>query len=87
MERKLIEEKVIECLIDQDCGDHQKEEFTLTARIRDDLKFDSLDEVELVMNIEEEFTIEISDEEATLCNTVNGVVDLVVKKLAKKEAK
>ncbi len=47
------------------------------ASFIDDLGADSLDTVELVMNFEEEFEIEISDDEAEKVLTVKDAVDLV----------
>ena len=43
----------------------------------DDLGADSLDIVELVMKMEEEFSIEIPDEEAEKIKTVNDVVNYI----------
>lgn len=45
-----------------------------------DLGMDSLDDIELVMTIEDEFDIEIADEEAEACETVQHVFDLVAKR-------
>ncbi|UTC29709.1 acyl carrier protein [Bajunvirus bajun] len=47
----------------------------------DDLGADSLDQVELVMAFEEEFDVEISDDEAENARTVQDVVNLVTKAL------
>lgn len=46
-----------------------------------DLGADSLDAVELIMAIEDEFDIEITDEEAQGCVNVNAIVALVSSKL------
>ena len=46
----------------------------------DDLGADSLDTVELVMALEEEFDIEISDEEAENISTVQTAIDYINKK-------
>ena len=43
----------------------------------DDLGADSLDTVELVMSLEEEFDIEISDEEAENISTVQTAIDYI----------
>ena len=43
----------------------------------DDLGADSLDTVELVMALEEEFDIEIADEDAEKISTVNEAVDYI----------
>jgi acyl carrier protein len=47
----------------------------------DDLGADSLDTVELVMALEEEFECEIPDEEAEKITTVNQAVDYINKNL------
>ena len=49
-------------------------EITLEANFRDDLEADSLDLVELIMAFEEEFNVEISDEEAQQITTVGEAV-------------
>jgi acyl carrier protein len=52
-------------------------EVTNTASFIDDLGADSLDIVELVMKMEEEFGIEIPDEEAEKIKTVNDVIQYI----------
>jgi acyl carrier protein len=52
---------------------------TPEAKIIEDLGADSLDAVELVMAVEEEFDIEISDEEAKDLKTVKDILDHVKK--------
>jgi len=59
-------------------------QITPEAKFVDDLGADSLDTVELVMALEEEFDLEISDEEAEKLTTVNRVVSYVEKCLDKK---
>lgn len=54
-----------------------EEEIVPTARLIDDLGGDSLDLVELVMALEDEFEFEITDEEAEKLVTVQDVVDFV----------
>ena len=49
------------------------------ASFVDDLGADSLDLVELIMSMEEEFDIEISDEDAEKLLTVNDALEYVVK--------
>ena len=58
-----------------------KEEVTPSAHLKDELGMDSLDDIELVMMLEEEFEIKISDEEAVKCRTVKDVYDGVLGKL------
>ncbi|PTQ54899.1 MAG: Acyl carrier protein [Hydrogenibacillus schlegelii] len=50
---------------------------TPEASFKDDLGADSLDLVELVMRFEEEFDMEISDEDAEKINTVQDVLDYI----------
>jgi acyl carrier protein len=54
---------------------------TPTARFGDDLDADSLDLVELVMRLEEEFDIEVDEAELDGVETVSQAVDLVGSKL------
>jgi acyl carrier protein len=57
-------------------------EMVPTADILDDLGADSLDVVEMVMAIEEEFDIEIADEDAESMRTVGDVESYVAGRLA-----
>ena len=59
-------------------------QITPEAKFVDDLGADSLDTVELVMALEEEFDLEISDEEAEKLTTVNRVVSYIEDRLDKK---
>jgi acyl carrier protein len=58
-----------------------KEEVTLDASFVDDLGADSLDTVELVMALEEEFETEIPDEEAEKIVTIKDAVSYIVKRM------
>jgi acyl carrier protein len=66
---------VIEIIVEQ-LG-VSEEEVTLEASFIDDLGADSLDLVELIMAMEEEFGIEISDEDAEKIKTVQDVVNYI----------
>lgn len=55
----------------------KEEEVTNDASFVDDLGADSLDTVELVMALEEEFETEIPDEEAEKITTVQQAIDFV----------
>ncbi len=51
------------------------EDIDLKSNLADDLHADSLDAVELIMAIEEEFDIEIDDSAATKIKTVQDILD------------
>lgn len=70
-----IKNKVIKIIVEQ-LGVDEKE-ITPEASFVNDLGADSLDIVELIMALEEEFDIEISDEEAEKIATVQEVVDYI----------
>ena len=69
------EEKVKEIIVDQLGGDETQ--VTADASFIDDLGADSLDTVELVMALEEEFDIEIPDEEAEKIATVKDATSYI----------
>jgi len=60
------------------------EEVTDQAKFVDDLGADSLDTVELVMALEEEYGIEIPDEDAEKLTTVGDAIKYIEEKLASK---
>ena len=70
-----VEEKVKEIIVDQ-LGVEEKQ-VNSEASFIDDLGADSLDTVELVMALEEEFDIEIPDEDAEKIATVQNAVDYI----------
>ena len=57
---------------------------TESARFKDDLDADSLDLVELVMALEEEFGVEVPEEELEGVETVGQAYDLIAGKVASK---
>ena len=67
------EERIKEIIVEQLGVD--QDQITPDASFIDDLGADSLDTVELVMAFEEEFDIEIPDEEAEKIRTVRNVID------------
>jgi acyl carrier protein len=71
----MIFEKVQEIIVNQ-LG-ISKEEVTLETDI-DDLGADSLDFVEILMALEEEFDIEITDAEAEVIDTVEDLVECIM---------
>lgn len=64
----------------------KEDELTPVASFVDDLGADSLDTVELVMALEEEFETEIPDEDAEKITTIKDAVNYIVARL-EKEAK
>ena len=72
--------KIKEIIIDKLSIEESK--ITLEARFIEDLGADSLDTVELIMQFEEEFDIEISDEDAEKLITVGSSIDYINSKLA-----
>lgn len=70
-----IEERVKKIVVEQ-LG-VKEDEVTTTASFVDDLGADSLDTVELVMALEEEFELEIPDEDAEKITTVQQAVEYI----------
>ena len=75
-----IEKRVKEIIVEQ-LGVNENE-VTLEAKFVDDLGADSLDLVELVMALEEEYNMEISDEDAQKITTVGEAVNYVEQRMA-----
>lgn len=70
-----IEERVRKVIEDQ--LSVNQDQITVEASFIDDLGADSLDTVELVMALEEEFGVEIPDEEAEKITTVRQAADYI----------
>ena len=70
-----VEERVMKIIVEQ-LG-VKEEEVASEASFVDDLGADSLDTVELVMALEEEFKIEIPDEDAEKITTVHQAIDYI----------
>ena len=71
----MIFDKVKDILVDQlDC---EEDKVTMEASITDDLGADSLDIVDLVMSLEEEFDVEIPDEQVENIKTVGDIVKYI----------
>ena len=81
MSEKSIEEKVKDIIVEQ-LGVNP-EQVTPQASFIEDLGADSLDTVELVMAFEEEFNVEVPDEDAEKLQTVGDVVTYITDKTAK----
>ena len=54
-----------------------KQEITMKTDFRKDLGADSIDLVELIMSLEEEFDLEVEDEEVENINTVEDAVEYI----------
>ena len=72
-----IKDRVYKIIIEQLSVEEQQ--VTENASFVDDLGADSLDTVELIMALEEEFECEIPDEEAEKITTVKQVIDYIAK--------
>lgn len=71
----MVLEKVIEIVANE--LSVSKEELNENTNLQDDLNADSLDAVELIMSIEDEFEIEISDDEAQNLRTIGDIVNYI----------
>lgn len=79
-----VAEKIYAIIVDSLACDPDK--IKSEAVLIDDLGADSLDIIEITMNVEEAFNIEITDDEMLAINTVGESVNLVDSKLAAKAA-
>jgi acyl carrier protein len=78
----MVFEKLVDIMVEElgvEAGD-----VTLEANLAEDLGADSLDAVELIMTVEEEFDIKVPQDEAETFLTVKQIVDFIEKELAKK---
>ena len=72
-----VEDKMIDIIVEQLSVDREK--VVPEASFVNDLGADSLDLVELIMAMEEEFDVEIPDEEAEKIATVQNAIDYVAR--------
>lgn len=80
MSEKTIEEKVRDIIVEQ--LSVNPEQVTPNASFIEDLGADSLDTVELVMAFEEEFGVEVPDEDAEKLHTVQQVIDYIKERVS-----
>ena len=73
----MVFEKVREILMNQ--LDVEESEVTMESNIAEDLKADSLDLVDLLMSLEDEFDIEVPEEEVEKVKTVGDLVAYIEK--------
>ena len=71
-----VQEKIVKIICEQLGKDES--EINMNSNFIDDLDADSLDTVELVMALEEEFEIDIPDDAAEKITTVQSAVDFIV---------
>ncbi|KAH9022955.1 acyl carrier protein-like protein [Lactarius pseudohatsudake] len=77
LDKSQIETRVFDVLKTFEKVNHEK--IKPSATFTDDLGLDSLDAVEIVMAVEEEFSIEIPDPEADAIQTVQQAIDYIAK--------
>ena len=75
----MVFDKVKKIIVDQ--LDVEEDKVTEAASITDDLGADSLDGVDLVMSFEEEFDIEIPDDQVEKIKTVGDIVKFIEEKV------
>ena len=69
-------EKIRDIIVEQlDLDD--SDSLTMETSLKDDLDADSLDAVEVIMALEEEFDIEIPDQEAENFKTIGDIVEYI----------
>jgi len=83
MDKEEIMAKVVAVVVDK--LNVSAQEVLPTAHFVNNLGADSLDQVELVMELEREFDVQIKDDEATHLQTVGSVVDYLEKTLPKRK--
>ncbi|HIQ59180.1 MAG TPA: acyl carrier protein [Candidatus Merdivicinus intestinavium] len=71
----MVFEKVRDILVEQ--LDVEEDKISMEASIIDDLGADSLDVVDLVMSLEDEFGVEIPDEQVENIKTVGDIVKYI----------
>lgn len=79
MERSEIESKMVDLLVEE-LG-IERDKITMASKFEEDLEVDSLGVVELLMALEDNFDVNIPDEEAEAITTVTEAVDIVVAKV------
>ena len=89
MERVEVSKKIVEFVenhigFDGDLSDEQKEK----KKVIEDLGGDSLDQLEIIMEVEKEFSITVTDEEGdklfSTDPTIGEIIDFTMKKISEK---
>lgn len=79
----MVFDKLKEIIMDH--LDVEEDEVTMDANIQEDLDADSLDMVDLVMSVEEEFDLKIEDEDVEKIKTVGDIVSFIEAHTAEEE--
>lgn len=80
-----ILEKVTDYLVKASEKDIRPEEVTLKTSLRDDLDFDSMQSVTMIMELEDEYGISIDNDELSELNTVDDLIRVIQAKLEASE--
>lgn len=80
----MVFDKVKEIIVDQ--LDVEESAITPDTSLTKDLEADSLDAVEIIMAIEDEYDIEIPDEDAEKFSNIGDIVAFIEEKVAEKES-
>lgn len=75
----MLTERIIKLIAEQ--FNVNEEDITLETSFKDDLNADSLDLVELIMALEDEFGLEVEDEEVESIKTVGDAKDYIKRNL------
>ncbi len=85
MNKEEIKEKVISILKKYTRREEVWENFNDSSDILNDLKINSARLVDIILDIEDEFDLEVEDEAMDLIRTINDVVDMIAEKKAEKK--
>ena len=72
-----MEKKIVELIADKLCK--KPEQITMSSRLVEDLGADSLDVVELIMALEDEFGVSLPDDDIATMKTVGDIVGYINK--------
>lgn len=84
MTRENIEQIVIEEARASQEPSYDGLEYTINSNLREDLSFDSLDDIELIVRLEYRFNMGVKDEELVSIKTISDIVDFIENKLKNK---
>ncbi len=76
----MVFEKIVDILAEQ-LDIENKNNITMDSELVDDLGADSLDSIDIVMSVEDEFGIEVPDEVIENIKTVADIVDYIESKI------